>query len=101
MKDFTTSKGTKLELKDFITGKDWKSYQQLAASRMTISLDQDNEKKINAGSVGDIQDKMIELTVLSVDGKNENIVEAISNLQAVEYVEIATYIQETFFSLKG
>ncbi len=93
-KKLQTPNGTEIEVYSFITGKDQREYQgvlysalKLKAEGLQLGSDQvaPSITEIPAGILLDLDKKLIELLVVSVNGKKENIFSEIENMPAPDY----------------
>lgn len=99
--EFITPNGAVIGLKEYITGKDLIEFKRLVFSKMKQGeLDKKGAPTMNIEpSIAiDQEVKMIELTVLSVNGSLEKPSEAVQNLESKEYQAVANHVREVFFS---
>lgn len=94
IKKLQTPSGTEIEVYAFITGKDQREYQsvlysalKLKADGLQVGTDQINPtvSEIPASILLDLDKKLIELLVVSVAGKKENVFAEIENMPAPDY----------------
>lgn len=95
-KEITTSGGHKVVLKEWITGRE--DRELVSILLRDIEMTQRGKEQEFAGfKVGiaeEAENKAIELVVISVDGKTENIVDAVLDLPSADYDKIKAAINE-------
>ena len=80
--EITTPNGTKIELKDYITGREARDIQNIILSGMKIS---DNIESVDPSVIAKSQDKAIEIVVVSVNGEKEKIVDKVLDLPREDF----------------
>ncbi len=88
---FETTKGNKVELKDFMTGGEFLQLQELFLGGMKMSASGE-APQMDASVTLVAQKKAIELLVLSLNDSNENILQRILDLPKDEYLEIQSKV---------
>jgi hypothetical protein len=85
---FKTKVGqVEIEVKDYITGGEFKKIQELFLAG--AEMGESNSLKANDPKVFmKVQDKMLETIVTSVAGERENILQAVEGLRQEDYQEI-------------
>ena len=82
----TTPKGgNKVELKEYITGRDSRTLREALIKAAVIDPSGRGVKSIDAVAMNASDDKKITVAVISVDGVTENIVNTILDMPQVDY----------------
>lgn len=89
----TVAGKAEIVLKDFINGRDLRAIQEIYAEHAEMENGQLKSFKSKT-SLSAIQDKLIELVVVSVNGSTENIVDAILDLPSKDYEQILGEVQK-------
>lgn len=108
-KEVKTKGGHTVVIKSFLTGKEMKEYNGVLYEHLSVKAGKINlgEREVEnefVGNVSDIpgsvllalDDKMVELCVMSVDGKEGNVKEDLEALPANDYSEIIATLREFF-----
>ncbi len=88
---FETTKGNKVELKDYITGGEFMQLQGVFLGGMKVST-AGTPPVMDATVTLDAQKKALELIVLSLNDSKENILQRILDLPKDEYLEIQAQV---------
>ena len=77
----------KVELKCWLTGRDRRAIQSVYYEGFDISVNKENPeiKGIKGSLINKAQDKTFEIIVLSIDGKKENIVDRILDMNDKDF----------------
>jgi len=90
---FETTKGNKLELKDYITGGEFLQLQEVFLGGMKVNT-VGEAPQMDAVVTLTAQKKAIELIVLSLNDIKENVLQRVLDLPKSEYVEIQAKVDE-------
>lgn len=91
-----TKSGHKAVLKTYVTGGEFRAISDvyLNAMEMKVGTDGAPDMRVNAGVIKNMQDKAIEIVVVSFDGIAENVLGRILDLPKNEFDEIARAVDE-------
>lgn len=92
MLELKTHSGHVVKLKSEITGGEFQDIQDVLFDG--TELNQDEEIRFNALSLGKMRDKSIEVIVLEVDGNKDNILERVRSLPAIDYNQVVKKVTE-------
>lgn len=103
-KKITTKNGNVIEVFSYITGKDVREYQRALFGSLKLStggaeingVQTPKIDEIPASILLELDSKMIELLVVSVDGVKENVVEKVIELKAEDYNELINELRLFF-----
>lgn len=84
--EFTTTRGTRVTLKEFITGRE---SRVLEAAYLDMPDDMKQSEKINH-----VNDELIRMVVLSVNGTTDNLLDQVLNMCNEDTYEILGKIKE-------
>ncbi len=87
----TTPNGTKVELKEYITGREAREIQNIVLSGMKIS---ENIESIDPTVIAQSQDKAIEIVVVSIDGETEGVLDKVLDLPRDDFDFVKEAIDE-------
>lgn len=87
-KKITTPSGIDVEMKTYITGGESREISNVYLEGVSVSVDENgktNSPVINAAQSSKAQDKSIEILVVSVGGKKENVLSEVLNLRNEDF----------------
>ena len=93
-REHTTAGGVKVVLKEFVTARDMRALKGMYMEMANFDQKGTPTFKVDPKKVDEIEDKTIELVVISVNGATEGIVEKLMELPATDYNEIYALVQE-------
>lgn len=89
----------KIEIKTYMNGREWREIQNIYVEMANIQVGNDQnvntEIKGNAELMTKAQDKTIEMLVISVNGKEENILDEILEMKKEDYDFILDELNKT------
>jgi hypothetical protein len=96
---FTTPTGTTVELRSYLTGREFADIKGILLSSLTMSLADLESKKVNTGGMsGDVimqqERKTLDYLVVSVNGEPENAVEKLLDLPSTELEAVLKEIEK-------
>jgi hypothetical protein len=92
-KDLTTPNNHKVVIKTYITGREERAIRNVYLENIDVT-GQGTIKDIKADLVGKAENKAIEVLVVSVDGKTENLVDVVLDLRKEDYDFVIENINE-------
>lgn len=95
-KEFTTKGGHVIVHKTYLTGREMNEIQKVMLKdvRMEMKGKEQNVSGFNATNITELNNKTIELMVVSVDGIKENAIDLILDLPNSDYTEVIQKIEE-------
>lgn len=95
-KSLKTTRGTDVVFKAWISGKEFNSIQSvyLKSAKMSVIDGKPVIQDFSPNVEEDATNKLIEVMVVSVNGKNENLVNVVSDLPVDEYNEIVSALKD-------
>jgi len=87
-KKFKTSDNKEIEIYTYITGGEARIITDIFLEGVSFELGEDGKPKtnqINAGLSSKAQDKLIEILIVSIDGKKENILDEVLGLKKEDF----------------
>jgi len=93
-RELKTTSGRVVILKEFITARDMRVLKGMYMEMASFDQKGASSFKVDAKKANEIEDKTIELVVISIDGTTEGIVELMMELPAKDYNEIFEAVQE-------
>jgi len=102
-KTYKTKGGVEVIHKTYATGREMRDLQNvfLEKTKVSVSGAATSFKDIDASVANEYQDKVLEIFVVSVNGKTENVVDEILNLQSEESDEIIKEVNKVVDSKKS
>lgn len=82
-----------IEIKDFINGRDLRAIQEVYAEHAEMENGQLKKFK-SADALSKIQDRLIDIVVISVNGNADNKIDAILDLPSTDYEQIIDAVQK-------
>lgn len=94
--EFVTSKGTKLVVRSFVTGREFNEIQNtyMENAKITVVNGQPQVEGFDPKAEQTATYKLIEKLVVSVGDVRENVLEAVLELPSTEYLEVVEKINE-------
>ncbi len=93
-KEYTTTGGQKFVIKAFVTARDMRVLKGMYMEMANFDDKGGQSFNVNAEKANAVEDKTIELVVVSLNGATEGIVELLMELPAKDYDEIFEKVQE-------
>lgn len=90
----TTAGGHKVVLKEFVTARDMRVLKDMYLAVAKFDQKGGEVFDINVEKANEIENKTIELVVVSVDGVAEEVIEKMLDLPVTDYNEIFEAVQE-------
>ncbi len=84
-----TSKGTKYEVKEELTGADLIEWRKACLGAMGDWDFESSKSKMNLEGINDIEQAAIKISIVSISDKKDDILGRVAKLPASEYREIA------------
>lgn len=101
-KEFTTKGGTVITYKTYLTGREMNEVQKVLLKNVTVDMkgSTQNVQGFEATSITELNNKTIEMMVVSVGDSKENVLDAILDLPNSEYTEVIETLNEVTGSKK-
>ncbi len=93
-KEYTTTGGHKFVLKEFVTAKDMRVLKGMYMEMANFDNKGGQTFNVDADKVNAVEDKTIELVVVSLNGSTEGVIALMMELPASDYNEIFEKVQE-------
>lgn len=95
-KTFTTTGGHVIEHKTYITGREMNEIQKVLLKNVKVDVKGAGQDVtgFEASSITELNNKTLEVVVVSVDGKKENVIDTLLDLPNSEYAEVIAKINE-------
>ena len=91
-KTIETPSGHKVVIYSYLTGREQRAIDDIALSAMEIDINGKTtgitRGKINAKIIRKTEDKMIEMLLIKLDGRDDDLLEGILNLPSIDYQAI-------------
>ncbi len=92
-KDFETRGGHKVVLKEFVTARDMRTLKDMYMAVAKFDQKGGEVFDVDVDKANEIENKTLELVVISLDGATEGIMEKLLDLPASDYTEIFDQVQ--------
>lgn len=101
-KEFITKGGTKICYKTYLTGREMNEVQKVLLKNVTVDMkgSTQNVQGFEATSITELNNKTIEMMVVSVGDIKEKVLDAILDLPNDEYTEVIETLNEITGSKK-
>lgn len=95
-KEIKTKSGVVVVLKTYLTGREMRELRDIFLRNAEMKTEGDTTKieGLKGSIVTEVENKAIELAVVSLNGENENILESVLDLPAEDYEEIITEVNK-------
>ena len=96
-KKIVTGNGYEIELYTYLTGREAREISNIFLAGMNFQMDETGKTKtseINASLATSAQDKTIELLVVSVNGKKEEVLKSVLDLPSKDFNELAAELDK-------
>jgi hypothetical protein len=98
-KTFTTKGGHEIVHKTYVTGRESNEIQKVLLKDVKIEAGMGTKLSpfmsgFSAASITELNNKTIEILVVSVDGKKENVLDIVLDLPNTDYSEVVTALNE-------
>jgi hypothetical protein len=89
-----TPNGHKVELKSYLTGRELRQIQALYVDESKIEEGQEKLSNLSGALALKAEDKLIEMAVISLDGKDGDLIDRILDLKGEDYTPIKLALTE-------